>query len=101
VRTRVKSCRRRTVEAPSSAARSMIASSARISLLRVRPLSSCARPRIAPSTLLKSWATPDAISPSARSFSERTSPSWASLSWMYESCSRENSSAFLSATPTW
>ena len=90
-RTRVNSWIWRTVWAPSSAACSTIASqrwNVGSSSLRWR---SCTRPRITARTLLKSCATPEAISPSARSFSMRTSCSWvrrssssarrASISW--------------------
>src|SRR5213596_3763646 len=72
-RIRVNSCRRRTVCAPSRAARSITWSHWRSCGWLTRCRVSWARPRIEASRLLKSWATPDAISPRARSFSVRTS----------------------------
>ncbi len=76
VRKRVNSWMRWTVAAPSCAAFSMMRRPRRISSSCTRRASSCARARIAPSTLLKSWATPLAISPSARNRSLETIFSW-------------------------
>ena len=79
-RMRANSWRRRTVAAPSSAERSITLSHWRSCGLSVRWKTSWARPRMEASRLLKSWATPEAISPSARSFSVRTSWSCAAAS---------------------
>ena len=95
-RIRVNSCSRRTVCAPSRAARSM-------TWIHRRSCGSCsrwsvswARPRIDASRLLKSCATPEAISPSARSFSVRTSWSCAAASSPYARIRSSKSSALRS-----
>ena len=68
MRTRVNSWMRRTVCAPSCAVCSMSSSERIGSGSSARASRSCVRPRIAASMLLKSCATPEAISPRARSF---------------------------------